>query len=637
MGLIFNGNGDVIKAVDGSLTVEGLDLDSSSTNINAGIVTGTSANFTGNVSVGGVLTYEDVKNVDSVGVVTARAGIVVQGDSTFTGNSHNGYWEKSNSRFKLSDGGKVVFGDGADLQLHHTSNNSHIEQAGTGQLYFDGNAGGSTAFTFRPDKNEVAARMFSGGSVELYHNNAKKLETSSYGTWLGDNSRITLGGSAGTPDCHFYADGTDTNLQNITGDLIIKSNSGGDKAIVIKNGAATEIYHDNVKKLETTSTGVTISSGNLVLGDNQQIQFGANDLRIYHSSSAGDSYIEGTSRDIIIKTTSANFIAFQTNNSTRLNITSGGVIEVHDSVALSANAPSVKGKIRISGPSDSSNAGGLEFHTSSGGGGGYGSRITSDATGDMHFHTRNNHSGWSERFRIDYAGNVNLGKGGMTSGAYGRQIQIHDTGTTGAALHLTTNDTGSGNSDGIHLVQQGPHFYHWLREAGNMVFATNNSEKFRINSDGTHTLNHPIVFAYAPATTQSLTDATWTKNTWLTSEDIDTDNAFSSSRFTVPSGKGGKYFIAVGNNLYGNDNNIRNARTAIYKNGSLYSRSYNVVFSTSSSGLRHFTAEQQCVATLAAGDYIENYMICDVNSGLVYLSSDSWGVRGNYMLIYRIG
>jgi len=32
---------------------------------------------TGNVSVGGTLTYEDVKNVDSVGVVTARTGIKV--------------------------------------------------------------------------------------------------------------------------------------------------------------------------------------------------------------------------------------------------------------------------------------------------------------------------------------------------------------------------------------------------------------------------------------------------------------------------------------------------------------------------------------------------------------------------------
>ena len=77
MGLIFNGNGDVIKAVDGSLTVEGLDL-GGSTNINAGIAT-----FSGNVNVGGVLTYEDVKNVDSVGIVTARAGVRVTGGDIF--------------------------------------------------------------------------------------------------------------------------------------------------------------------------------------------------------------------------------------------------------------------------------------------------------------------------------------------------------------------------------------------------------------------------------------------------------------------------------------------------------------------------------------------------------------------------
>ena len=33
--------------------------------------------FSGNVSVGGVLTYEDVTNIDSVGIVTARTGIKV--------------------------------------------------------------------------------------------------------------------------------------------------------------------------------------------------------------------------------------------------------------------------------------------------------------------------------------------------------------------------------------------------------------------------------------------------------------------------------------------------------------------------------------------------------------------------------
>ena len=43
--------------------------------ITVGSVTGTTATFSGNVSVGGTLTYEDVTNIDSVGLVTARAGV----------------------------------------------------------------------------------------------------------------------------------------------------------------------------------------------------------------------------------------------------------------------------------------------------------------------------------------------------------------------------------------------------------------------------------------------------------------------------------------------------------------------------------------------------------------------------------
>ena len=43
----------------------------------SGAITAASGTITGNLDVGGVLTYEDVTNVDSVGIVTARAGIRV--------------------------------------------------------------------------------------------------------------------------------------------------------------------------------------------------------------------------------------------------------------------------------------------------------------------------------------------------------------------------------------------------------------------------------------------------------------------------------------------------------------------------------------------------------------------------------
>jgi len=53
-------------------------------------LTGTTGTFTGSVSVGGTITYEDVTNVDSVGVITARSGIVVTGVVTATSFAGDG-------------------------------------------------------------------------------------------------------------------------------------------------------------------------------------------------------------------------------------------------------------------------------------------------------------------------------------------------------------------------------------------------------------------------------------------------------------------------------------------------------------------------------------------------------------------
>ena len=55
-------------------------------NVTVGNINAATANFTGNVSIAGTLTYEDVTSVDSVGLVTARNGFsVLGGTSTFNG------------------------------------------------------------------------------------------------------------------------------------------------------------------------------------------------------------------------------------------------------------------------------------------------------------------------------------------------------------------------------------------------------------------------------------------------------------------------------------------------------------------------------------------------------------------------
>ena len=66
----------------------------------SGNVTGVAATFTGNVSIGGTLTYEDVANIDSVGVITARLGIRVGAGQSIG-----------------SDGASVVYyGNGSNLE-----------------------------------------------------------------------------------------------------------------------------------------------------------------------------------------------------------------------------------------------------------------------------------------------------------------------------------------------------------------------------------------------------------------------------------------------------------------------------------------------------------------------------------------
>ena len=55
----------------------------------SGNITGAAATFTGDVSIGGTLTYEDVTNIDSVGIVTARAGVNVSGGQLQVGVAYS--------------------------------------------------------------------------------------------------------------------------------------------------------------------------------------------------------------------------------------------------------------------------------------------------------------------------------------------------------------------------------------------------------------------------------------------------------------------------------------------------------------------------------------------------------------------
>ena len=84
--------GPIEGAVTGTATTATLAVNAQgltgTPNIVVGIITASSANFSGNVSIGGTLTYEDVTNIDSVGIITARDGIDCNGDLDVDGHTN---------------------------------------------------------------------------------------------------------------------------------------------------------------------------------------------------------------------------------------------------------------------------------------------------------------------------------------------------------------------------------------------------------------------------------------------------------------------------------------------------------------------------------------------------------------------
>ena len=122
----------------------------------------------GTVSIAGTLTYEDVTNVDSVGLITARNGIVVgsgitlskDGDVFFTGiitgngsgltnlatdlvndttPQLGGNLDVNTKNIVFGDSGgatddRLTFGAGTDLSIYHDGSHSRIDETGTGNL-----------------------------------------------------------------------------------------------------------------------------------------------------------------------------------------------------------------------------------------------------------------------------------------------------------------------------------------------------------------------------------------------------------------------------------------------------------------------------------------------------------------------
>ena len=243
------------------------------------------------------LYYDNSKKFETTSTGLNITGVVVDdgathdGDTSFNGASYNSWWDKSDSAFKFDDNASAKFGTGGDLKIFHNGTRSKIENL-TGDFRICGNDIKLKNY----DDDETYITCAENGSVELYYDNTKKLNTHSNGITvagninMNDNYKLLLGSSGS--DLEIYHDGTDSIIDNNTGALHLKTNTAisvlvnnSENAIVANANGAVDLYYDNAKKFETRSDGVLVS-GNIQLNDSNRLDVGNNgDLRIYHDGS----------------------------------------------------------------------------------------------------------------------------------------------------------------------------------------------------------------------------------------------------------------------------------------------------------------------------------------------------------------
>ena len=156
-------------------------------NLEVGIATFTgnlsapSASFSGDVSIGGTLTYEDVKNIDSIGIITARDGIDVTG--VIKGFTHTSAPHSNSVQtivVKVED---------------KTSNHRYYNQGSTKGYTFDGEE--SPFLNLTPGKTY---KFDQADNSNLTHQFAFYLDKDKQRNYSG--SEITVSGTAGSPGAY---------------------------------------------------------------------------------------------------------------------------------------------------------------------------------------------------------------------------------------------------------------------------------------------------------------------------------------------------------------------------------------------------------------------------------------------------
>ena len=390
-------------------------------------------------------------------------------------------------------------------------------------------------------------RFIPDGAVELYHDNVKKLETTSGGATVtgnctasskfrgNDDVKVSLGDGE---DLQIYHDGTDSWVKNWTGKLNLTATSSESGIIINPNGAA-ELYYDNAKKFETTSYGASLTgdmliSGSIDMSDNAYVLLGTgDDLQLYHDGS--NSYIKNITGGLNISSADGQPIqligganlaetlaSFTDNGACELYYDNSKKFETTSSGIEVTNSAKIKGDCTFD---NATNAGKDVYWNSSANQWLFydGVKAMWGNGGDMYLH----HDGTDSHI-YNGTGVLNIKNDDIRLKTTGDETMLRAI-ANGAVKVMYDNATKLETVTGGVTV---------TGTCTATAFAGDGSNLTGVGGrDGTPG------FAVGDTDGTTISNTTWTALTW-NNEIWDSDNAFASDEFVVPSGEGGKYFVS---------------------------------------------------------------------------------------------
>ena len=188
----FSGDGSGLIGVastDNIITGTAATFNTYPVDINAGMSVAGVATFAGNVSIAGTLTYEDVTNIDSVGIITGK-GADINGDLDVDGHTNlDNVSVAGVTTFTGTVNVSTINSTASNLAIHNTADRVLIKGSNRIDLADD-------QVRFQNRAQNAALLDATSSYVKLYQSGNEKLATTSQGIIVGTGVTIETNGQA---------------------------------------------------------------------------------------------------------------------------------------------------------------------------------------------------------------------------------------------------------------------------------------------------------------------------------------------------------------------------------------------------------------------------------------------------------